>query len=302
MEIIGQGLRHERGLVDPLEWRVGLVDHIEIHGGLGEERRAQIETARQPVGGRALGVEPGQDISGREFGEQAERGQAQTLEHLGELRATEGANGKGGQKGRTLQRRNDDGVSARGAVSGGKGGGEGAVGDPHTDRGGRDESFGEEFTHPLGERAIAPEVARRPLRGEQTGARPDDLGTRGDVVEQRHQRLERPGLTIGVAVDEDRLRAESLCLATTHPHPHPERTRHPAGGDHPVRRHDHHRAVDRPFQRHGRPIGAPDHHRTGRSVTPAIGNTTFTGAGTWNRDHRLNQPIGGGGPNRPRFR
>ncbi len=65
-----------------------------------------------------------------------------------------------------------------------------------------------------GQAFVTTEVARRAAGAEAQPARLDDLQPRGEPADRPHDRLEGPGVAVGIVVEQDDLGAQLLGLAT----------------------------------------------------------------------------------------
>ena len=83
-EPVGQPLRGERSLVDPLGRGVDLADLDQVRGWHGERGRMLLLPAREPVRADAVGAEAGEDRGRRELGERTEGAQTQAVQHPGQ--------------------------------------------------------------------------------------------------------------------------------------------------------------------------------------------------------------------------
>ena len=66
-----------------------------------------------------------------------------------------------------------------------------------------------------GQRLVAAEVARRAAGGEAQPARLDDLEARREAADRPHDGFERPGVAVGIVVEQRGVRAALLGLAAT---------------------------------------------------------------------------------------
>ena len=105
--------------------------------------------------------------------------------------------------------RDDDRVEP--CPPGGDGGGEAAVGDADPDVGGRLGANG--LDDLLGQPFVTAEVARRAAGAEAQPPWLDDLEARGEPPDGAHDGLERPGVAVGVVVEQHDVGTALLRLA-----------------------------------------------------------------------------------------
>ena len=157
--------------------------------------------------------EAGEDVAGAERGEIAEPVQAEPGEEPGELgrgvaEVLQPVDGERGEEGRRLAGSDDDRAARR--RSGGDRRREAPVGDADLDVGAGTAVCADGRHEPGRQRLVAAEVARRSPRREAQPARFDDVDARRELADGTHDRLERPGVAIGVVLDEHDVGAEPL--------------------------------------------------------------------------------------------
>ena len=86
----------------------------------------------------------------------------------------------------------------------------------------------------LGEALVAAEVARRAAGAEAQPSRLDDLQAGGEAADRPHDGLERPGVAIGIVVEQHDVGAALLGLAAALPDGHALGGRRRRAGDDPV--------------------------------------------------------------------
>ena len=164
-------------------------------------------------------------------GEVAEAGQAHAGEQADELGVgladvLQPGDRERGEERRRAARRDDDRVAP--GPPGGDGGGEAAVGDADPDVGGRLGANGGDDL--LGQPFVTAEVARRAAGAEAQPPRLDDLEARGEPADGAHDGLERPGVAVGVVVEQHDVGAALLGLAPALADRPRRRRRRPANG------------------------------------------------------------------------
>jgi hypothetical protein len=216
-ELVGEVLAGEHERVE-LHDRVveGLLD-APLGRRLGPTGGAVVETGGEAVGMAPERPEAGEDVALGQRGEVAQAGQTEAGEQADELGVdladdVQPGHGQRGEEVGRGARRDDDRRPA--GPPGRDGRGEAPVGDAHADPGrhrpGLAPHGGDE---PAGQRLVAAEVARRTTGAEAQPARLDDVEARGEAADRPHHGFERPGIAVGVVVEQGDVRAALLGLA-----------------------------------------------------------------------------------------
>ena len=233
---------------------------------LGTAGRTVVDGAGHPVGVPAGRAEPGQDVARRQPGEVAEAGEAHPGEQpdqlgIGLADVLQPGDRERGEERRRATRRDDDRTPA--GTASGDSGGEAAVGDAHPDvRGGLAADGGDDL---FGQPLVATEVARRAASAEAQPPRLDHLEAGGEPADGAHDGLERPGVPVGVVVEQHDVGATLLRLAPALADHHPVGCGRRRPGDDPVGVQHHGRHIRRHAGGDDRPVGAP--HRDHPPIT-----------------------------------
>ena len=256
-------------------WIDGVVERLldaPLGRRLGAPGRTVVVAAGEPVGVPAGRSEAGQHVALRQRGQLAEAGQAHAGEQPDEVGVDPADLAQPGHRQRGQERRRPAGGDDPGRPDpppGGDGRGEPPVGDAHADDDVGPGDLADGRHDLLGERPVTTEVARRAAGPEAQPPRLDDLQAGGEPADGPHDGLERPGVTIGVVVEQHDVGAALLGLATTLPDGHALGGGRRGPGDDAVGVQHHRRHLGRRPGGDDRPVRAPhrDHPRGGADRT-----------------------------------
>ena len=195
----------------------------------------------------------------------------------------------------TAERGEEGGRVARGdghAAPGGEHRGEQPLGDPGLAL--HPGAAGHLVHEPLRGRQLAAEVARRALDGQRQQPRPDHLDARRQLLDGRDDRLEQPGVAVGVAGQHHELGAPGLGLAAAQAAPDPGGPGDGGAGEHPVRDDDRggplRGDVRGPRRRGDRPVRRPEREHPHGPGHPASRSSTSRSAATRRRHRPRRRP------------